>query len=253
MFYHESQESKMIPLLMNSISMKGVLVIMNTVTTVSARLVVFSLALDMYRLSAFLGKFTLIEVRVLVVCNKIICQSIWMKGNASVCYREFLMLQFSLPCAFDSLCCLSQMNKNMRVQNEHYDLKMKDALAKCRENFLFSSYSNKCRCKKYICYKTSGYGHVNKLQILCCCIQPSFVTSVIWGENLFNVPEYIHDTDAINDQLYLIEEGQTNCTDIKILLKNCHVTITFITFLIMMSNLVPILHVLADVPINLID
>ena len=71
--YHESQESKMIPLLMNSISMKGVLVIMNTVTTVSARLVVFSLALDMYRLSAFLGRLTLIEVRVLVVCNKNIC------------------------------------------------------------------------------------------------------------------------------------------------------------------------------------
>ena len=68
--YQESQESNMMPLLMNSISMKGVLVIMNTVTTVSARLVVFSLALDMYLLSAFLGRLTLIEVRVLVVYNR---------------------------------------------------------------------------------------------------------------------------------------------------------------------------------------
>ena len=42
--YHESE---MMPCLMNSMTMYGVLVMMKTMTTVRARLVVFSLARDM--------------------------------------------------------------------------------------------------------------------------------------------------------------------------------------------------------------
>ena len=49
-FYHELD---IIPCRRNSSTMKGRLVMTNTVMTVRARLVVFSLALDMYLLSPF--------------------------------------------------------------------------------------------------------------------------------------------------------------------------------------------------------
>ena len=117
------------------------------------------------------------------------------------------MLQFSLPCTFDSLCCLAQMNENMRVQNEHYNLKMKNQQS-AENTFYFYPFLINVNVKSTFWHKTSGYGHVNKLQILLAVgATLSFVTKVclklIRGENLFTFHEYIHDHHDVKNRSIL--------------------------------------------------